>query len=63
MEKWWTVIRIASKNREPVVIVRQGKMTKKGIHQLIKREINERGIVDFLTGAFRYALASKKPTY
>lgn len=64
MEQWWTVVRIASKNSEPVVIVREGKMTKKGIHQLIKRKVNGEKVVDkLLTGAFRYVLADKKPKF
>jgi hypothetical protein len=63
MEQWWTVVRIASKAQEPVVIVRPGRMTKKGIHQLIKREVQTRKIKEFLTGAFRHVLASEKPKY
>lgn len=63
MEQWWTVVRVASKNTEPIVIVRPGKMTKKGIHQLIKRTVNEKKITNFLTGAFRHVLASEKPKF
>lgn len=63
MEQWWTVVRIASKAQEPVVIVRPGKMSKQGINQLIKRTVNERQIREYLTGAFRHVLANEKPKF